>query len=405
MRTSKPVSAFIRPSPVKTAGWFAFLLVLLVIITVEVGVATGLGNALASALTGSRPIPSHLIAGFSIPTTTEAQQAKSEGVQTVLTYGSSYQDSTPLGHALNTTLHMTQIEGEPWELLHQFECHRLYTLRLPVGGYCSRDYPNMTMQSLLGGVENDMDQERWDPNVVGVWVLDDWPVSDPGSAAQFLPQIASVIHSYAPNLPTICGFGASLLTNGTGAYFSHLLDNFTPSGCDEVAFYIYSQPVKTTTKATFDWSMKSLLPTLLAGLKARGWNPKRTPLIGIVQAFGGERVNLPGYSYRTPTAADIAEQSESYCKAGASGLAFYAWYTSGLAKLLTPANDSDMGQGVSEGIAGCQQIWAGGKATAGTRQQTPTALRLREHDYISDQRSADMPKSKFDPTRAKFWQL
>jgi len=400
MKTSKPVSAFIRPSPVKTASWFAFLLVLLVIITAEAGVATGLANALASALTGSRPIPSHLVAGFSIPTTSEAQQAKSEGVQTILTYGTSYQESTPLGHALDSTLHMTQIEGEPWELLHMYECHRLYSLRLPVNGYCSRDFPNMTLPELLGGVENDMDHERWDANVVGVWVLDDWPASDPGSAATVLPQIANVIHSYAANLPTICGFGASLLATGAGSYWAHLLENFTPSGCDEVAFYIYSAPVKTTTKAKFNWSMSSLLPSLLAGLKARGWNPKRTPLIGIVQAFGGERDDLPGYYYRTPTAANIAQQSESFCKAGASGLAFYAWYTGGLAKLLTPANDSDIAQGVSDGIAGCQQIWVSSDSAAGTGQLALAGVRLGKVFSPSDQGSADVPRSRYVPVRA-----
>jgi hypothetical protein len=80
-------------------------------------------------------------------------------------------------------------------------------------------------------------------------------------------------------------------------------------------------------------------------------------LIGIVQAFGGERNDMLGYDFRTPTASDIALQSESFCKAGASGIAYYAWYSSGIAGLHSPANNPTIAQGVREGIAGCQRIW------------------------------------------------
>jgi hypothetical protein len=291
---------------------------------------------------------------------------------------------------------MTQIEAEPWELLHMYECHRLYSLRLAIDGYCSQDYPDMTLDVLMADVKVDIEQDGWDKNVVGVWVLDDWPASDPGSAAGILPQIANIVHTTEPAIPTICGFGASLLANGTGSYWSHLLDNFTPSGCDEVAFYIYSAPVKSTINATFDWSMKSVLPTLLAGLKARGWDPKQSPLIGITQAFGGERNDLPGYYYRTPTASDIALQTASYCKAGASGIAFYAWHSSGLAGLHTPANDSTIDQGVREGITGCQQVWDSGALAAGTSHQTLAAVLVHNGDYLSVQHSADVPHSLYE---------
>ncbi len=342
-----------------------FLLLLLAIMTIELVSATGLGNALASALTGGRHIPAHLIAGFSIATNFDAQNARSEGVQTVLTYGRAYSEETALGHTLESTLHMTQIEAEPWELLHMYECHRLYSLRLSINGYCSQDYPKMTLHALLSDVKDDIEQDRLNENVVGVWVLDDWPASDPGSAAAVLPQIAKVIHLYAPNIPTICGFGASLLANGTGAYYAPALENFTPSGCDEVALYIYSAAVTTSTRARFDWSMQSLLPKLRAGLEARGWNPQRSPWIGIAQAFGGERTDLLGHYVRTPTASDIALESESFCKAGASGIAFYAWYSSGLAGLQSPANNPDIERGVREGIANCQRVWGIGQSDCG----------------------------------------
>jgi len=195
--------------------------------------------------------------------------------------------------------------------------------------------------------------------VIGVWALDDWPATDLGGAKAILPQIAAIAHTYAPGVKVICGFGAELGLNGTDILNTDYFDNFTPQGCDVVAIYIYSASVTdpTLSPATFDWSMRTLLPKIRAGLLAHGWNPKTTPMIGIPQAFGGTRLDAPGTYEITPTADDIALQSQSFCAGGASGIAYYAWQSSGLSALQTAANNINIAEGVHGGIELCQRLW------------------------------------------------
>lgn len=347
----------------KSVGWFAFVLLLsLVMVAASLPVTRLLysprmqGEDLPSA-NAAFPL-GHLIGGFSISSMSNAASAASDGVQTIFTYGPAYPSNSAMGRTIGATLHMTQVESQPWELLYQYECHRLVTLHKPWNGYCSQDYPEMTLSALLAGVKSDILTARQNNQVVGVWILDDWPAADPGGAASILPSIAQIIHSFAPHMPTICGFGAELGPHHTDIFDSAVFANYSPAACNEVALYIYSEPVANgATTTTFDWSMSTLLPKIWSTLRARGWNLRASPVIGIPQAFGGARTSTPNTVEATPTASEIAQQSASFCKAGASGVVYYAWYDSSLTNLQTPANNAAIEQGVRVGIQACKTIW------------------------------------------------
>ncbi len=305
------------------------------------------------------PFPTHLIGGFSIYGVADARNAAANGIQTVVNYRTAYPTQSAMGRELGATLHMTQIEAQPWELLYQYECHRLILRGYPQSAECAQNYLTMSLPTLLAAVKSDILSLRENNQVVGVWALDDWPATDLGGAKAILPQIAAIVHTYAPGVKVICGFGAGLGPNGADILNTDYFDNFTPQGCDVVAMYIYSVSVAdpTLSPAIFDWSMRTLLPKVRAGLLAHGWNPKTTPLIGIPQAFGGTRLDAPGTYEITPTADDIALQSQSFCAGGASGIAYYAWQSSGLGALQTAANNTNIAEGVHGGIELCQRLW------------------------------------------------
>ncbi len=335
-------------------------LALLVVIFGATPLIAHLGAAPTAQANPPAPqFPTHLIGGFGIYGAGDARSAAAEGVQTVVNYSAAFPVDSAMGRVLGPTLHMTQVEAQPWALLHQYECHRLSQLGYLQSAYCAQDYPNVTLASVLAGVKSDMLALRQNNQVVGVWALDDWPTADYGGAAPILPQIAAIVHQYAPGVKVICGFGADLAPNHVDSLDSHVFDNFTPRGCDVVALYVYSSSVAnpTLSPSAFDWSMRTLLPKIRVALLARGWNPKTTPLIGIPQAFGGARLDAPGLYEITPTAGDIAVQSQSFCAAGASGVAFYAWQSSAIANLHTAATDPAIAAGVRDGIALCKKVW------------------------------------------------
>jgi hypothetical protein len=105
--------------------------------------------------------------------------------------------------------------------------------------------------------------------VQGFWVLDDQPVWEkPGYAQPILQQIhAQIANAYASFKlaapPTICGFGGSI-GNPTAnpptrdTFHAQLLQDYSPGGCDMVAFYNYSAGYSSRIDAGgFDWSMRS----------------------------------------------------------------------------------------------------------------------------------------------------
>jgi len=339
------------------------LLLLLALLVASVGVPPIIGrltNGQRAQTTLTPPrFPTHLIGGFGIYGADDARNAAAIGVQTVVNYRAAYPANSVMGRELGASLHMTQVEAQPWELLHAYECHRLIQLGYPPSSYCAQDYPTMTLATVLAGVKSDMLALRENNQVVGVWALDDWPTADYGGAATILPQIAAIVHHDAPGVKMICGFSADLAPNHTDGFDPRFFENFTPQGCDVVALYVYSSSVAdpTLSTTTFDWSMRTLLPKIRATLLARGWNPKTTPLIGVPQAFGGARLDAPGLYEITPTAGEIATQSASFCAAGASGVAYYAWQSSQMANLQTAATNPAIADGVRDGIALCNKIW------------------------------------------------
>jgi hypothetical protein len=339
------------------------LLLLLTVLVVGFGAPPLIARLGATRTTHAKlpppQFPAHLIGGFDIYGPGDARNAAAAGVQTVVNYRAAYPTNSAMGRVLGSTLHMTQVEAQPWELLHQYECHRLAQLGYLQSGYCAQDYPNMTLATVLAGVKSDMLALRENNQVVGVWALDDWPTADDGGAAAILPQIAAIVHHDAPGVKVICGFGADLAPNHIDSLNVRFFDNYTPKGCDVVALYVYSSsvPDPTLSPTTFDWSMRTLLPKIRAALSSRGWNPLTTPLIGIPQAFGGARMDQPGLYEITPTASEIATQSASFCAGGASGVAYYAWASSAIGNLQTAATNATIADGVREGIARCKQTW------------------------------------------------
>ena len=325
-----------------------------------------------SAQNVTRPPVGPIIGGFSITTTRDAQAAALDGVGTVFTYTPAYTPQSALGQTL-TPLHMNQVEAQPWALLYQYECHRLATLGQTWPNHCAQGDTGMTLNKLLAGVQADLFAERHNSQLIGYWALDDWPISDPGAAASILPRIAALAHQITPGLPVICGFGPELEPGGGDNFDARLFANYTPTGCDAVALYIYSASVADpgVTPTTFDWSMRALLPKAFAALRARGWNPARSPLIGIPQAWAGDRSNVTGATYEiAPTTDELTQQSASFCQSGASGIVFYAWDDSTVTNLQTPGDNLAIRRGVRQGIAACKRSWS----TTQVIPWTPPAL-------------------------------
>ena len=308
----------------------------------------------------------HILGGFSIDTPESATKAAADGVQVAFQYGQPPSASDKLGQKLQS-LRMKVVDGFIASYLYYYECHRTQELRpslLAPGQYCVDDsHPELTDENaLLATITTHLKQEKNNQLIVGYWVLDDWVQWDAGSARQILIKIHQLIQQYTPGRPAICGFAGSITSDHQSGWDDWIADNFSPQGCDEVGFYIYS-PSLTDTPPTaspeaYDWSMSVVLSTMFASLQQRGWDITKEPLIGIGQAFGGPKAHANGY-WVTPTAKDIETQSRSFCEHGATGLVFYAWEDSefGLTTY-TPMNSAEIETGIRNGITACKQYWS-----------------------------------------------
>lgn len=302
-------------------------------------------------------LPRHFAGGFGIYTAPDAQSAAAAGVTAAFVYGSA----DPATAAALAAQGLPRVEAKLWSLLLRYECARL-TRMAQTWQPCGGQDTIATEEELLGDVAAYLRSVQHDPRVVGYWILDDWPVSDPGGARALLLAITRLVHQLTPGRPTICGFGANFGPGRGGGFAPELAANYSPGACDMVALFIYSSSVSDPTIApsSFDWSMGNVLPQAERELRARGWNGAKAPLIGVAQAWGGERVDVPGLYEIAPTAAELAEQSASYCRQGAAGIVYYAWSDSTVANMETPANSVQLAQGVQQGIAACQRVWARG---------------------------------------------
>jgi hypothetical protein len=213
---------------------------------------------------------------------------------------------------------------------------------------CSLD--DQQLVDLTMSIQHHLDISRQDDSVAGYWILDDFP----GDVHTALEVVHGLVQQ--ENLrdrmarPTICGFGGSLddaqqAPAQTRAAFDQSLTNYTSAGCDAVALYPYAGANHP------DWTMHDLLPHMLDGLRARGWEPLNQPLIGIPQAF------RPDASLR-PSASDLATQTTAYCAAGATTIAFYAWNDNSGARNAELGVAPDIRSGASDGLAQCATYWA-----------------------------------------------
>jgi len=171
--------------------------------------------------------------------------------------------------------------------------------------------------ALLAKIAADIARDRQNPAVVGLYVQDDYA----GNVLGILKAVHAL--SAQAGLPTVCGFGATLSFSKTGQppfefastsfkHFTQLeLLNYSRSACDQPLLYIFSFGKKAPVS---DYSMGTLLPKMLSALKAKGWDGKG--LIGAPQAWEG----LPD------TGDQIAEQTQAFCRAGATAITAFAWH-------------------------------------------------------------------------------
>jgi len=343
---------------------------LLVLLVILILIALPIFFIRYTASPSSTNLPNNLyklkiLGGFSIATPDEAASAAADGVQVAFEYGQPPSVNNPLGKRLHS-LHMWVIDGYISSILYYYECHRTAILRPSLLGpeqYCRNDpYPYLTSPSvLLSSITVHLRQVKDNQLIIGYWVLDDWVQWDAGSARPILVKIHRLIQQYTPGRPAICGFGGGIGLHEKYGWDDWIADNFSPQGCDEVGFYIYTPRLPSTDLAAspdaYNWSMSGVLASMFASLQKRGWSLAREPLIGIGQAFGGPIARTNGY-WITPTAKDIELQSRSFCERGASGLAFYAWDESGYGPdIQTPVNNTQIALGIRAGIAACKQHW------------------------------------------------
>jgi len=221
-------------------------------------------------------------------------------------------------------------------------------------------------QQVLAKVRDHLQITSEDANIVGYWILDDYPGADIHHLLESIHGLISDSNATAIfKRPAICGFGGRLDWKKERSdvvflsyyhYFDISLVNFSPAACDMVALYPYG--VNTINDpTTIDWSMTTVLPHFLSGLAGRGWNQLQQPLIGMPQTFGYAWQNDGQAHFVTPREQDISTQAASYCKAGAVALLPYAWddsYTGPKSELY---NSPFMVRGLQQGATDCGKYW------------------------------------------------
>jgi hypothetical protein len=304
----------------------------------------------------------HFFGGFGINRPVEVVDAASDGVQVDFHYGMPARPNDPLGQAL-TTNQIKLVDSALWDMLGNSHCYNL-----------ASSSPGPCVDTLLTNVRRHLLETRDNSLVAGYWILDDYP----GDVKTILPQLTSLVHQYAPGKPTICGFGGELYPHGGFSWSEETVSNFSQQGCDVVALYLYPGAQHTNTRCSdfiqppdiqgpdaYDWTMSGLLPAAFASLEQRGWNPQRTPWIGIAYAFAGCRKDLNNTAYQVmPTASNMETQALSFCKAGAQGIVWYGWEDSTVN--VFPNNSPQMKAGVQRGMRACKAYWNHASLTSST---------------------------------------
>jgi hypothetical protein len=219
--------------------------------------------------------------------------------------------------------------------------------------------------SILAQLKIYFEKNADNPNVVGYWILDDYPGAD---IRRFLEKIHALINEQNRTAkmarPTVCGIGGTLdlITDNRPAdvryeHIKRALTNFSVSACDVVALYPYAVGPRSTSPDEVDWSKRRLLPYIFKELKARGWNINKNPLIGMPQAFYYAPKPRQTAPHVAPRPSDIAQEFSSFCEAGASAIIFYSWHDSH-GDWYEGHNTPEVRKGLVEGLKRCRSIWA-----------------------------------------------
>jgi hypothetical protein len=295
------------------------------------------------------------VGGWGITDAAMVPGAAAAGVGVAFLYGTPPEPTGPLGSAL-TQAGLTVVSAEVSDRVAAYECHRTFTVAIQpedsaTERYCAED-TDYGEDQLYTDVTAIVERDRSNPLIAGYWVLDDSPDWDPGGLRGTLDRLAGILPE---DKPAICGFSAGLGAHGRFFWDSARAHNFSARTCDMVAPYIYSDSHDESAAplAGVDWSMAALLSRIKGDLRQDGWNPEEQPLVGIAQAFGGKRARN-GAITDVPTAADMTAQARGYCDGGAAGIAWFAWsIATNYPSARTPANDSELADGVRDATAVC----------------------------------------------------
>jgi hypothetical protein len=315
-----------------------------------------------ATVTGNANQLSHAIVGFTVDTPARAANAASIGIDATILYSDSPTPDSPLAKALQQN-GIAEIDGSISSELQYWECHRTHTVKPPPGGrndYCHNDEkPQVDSEAVvLKFVTLELDRDAQRSYVHGLWVLDDWPYWDYGSARALLQKIHALAHAKVPNDPAICGFAATLARPGKVAWQAGLAKNYSNDGCDMVGTDVYTPfgRKKPSNGENLDWSMQTLLPAMGHSLAKQGWTLANAPLLGIGQAWSGrygDGFYQPGLSRE-----QMLEQARGFCAYGATSIAWWAWDDGAyLPKTKTPEDSPVIDDGIGRGIDACRALW------------------------------------------------
>ena len=320
--------------------------------------------ALSAARFAAADPLTHAAIGFSVDTPARAAIAARQGVGVTILYAGAPPKNGPLSAALARE-GIAIVDASVSGVLGAWECHRTYTVAPPpksygYNSYCQADYdPQMNSSAaVLAAVRRILAGDAHRGDVVGYWVLDDWPWWDSGSAHALLQAVHAEIAAAAPAKPAICGFAGTVERPKLVGWFAGTAANFSPQACDWVGWYNYSPfgLTKPSSGDGLDWSMKALLPAMARSLEKYGWRNAQTPLVGIGQAWSGR---YGGDDYQPGLSeSQMRTQAAAFCRFGARAISWYAWDDSGFgAQTQTPEDSAAISSGVTASVAACRSIW------------------------------------------------
>lgn len=266
---------------------------------------------------------------------------------------------------------MAYIDLSPSQLVFS-ACHEADQ----VPGYCNLS--EQRKDKIISDFQKHLANTAADPQLIAYWILDDNPGGD---LKDILVRMRNAVMQSNANgaaipRPTICGFG-SILDPAPGTTLSETMKqnyagwdnyikaaskNFTPLGCDFVAFYNYSYAIESgRDRSMYDWTMSELLPRLYGYLKEQGWDQDIQPVIGMPSAFGWEMPSI-GVTYVTPLKTDLQTQVISYCDQGAVALFPYTWNDT-VPNSQELGNNKDLLDGFLLGYNECKKNWRTFKPT------------------------------------------